>query len=117
MKLNGCKPNAIIYRNLAFGCMKAGLVKEALKTLHLRMEQTAINQQDKEINPMVGDHSTMVEIFAEKGDVENAEKLFQELKANNNKYTFVYNPLIKAYVKAKVYSPNLLRRIFLKVLG
>ena len=56
----------------------------------------------------------IAERFAEMGDVENAERLFQELKdANYTRYTFSYNTLIKAYVKAKVYSPNLLRRMIL----
>lgn len=57
---------------------------------------------------------SIIEIFAEKGDVRNAENLFEELKkANYTKYTFVYNTLIKAYVKAKINDPNLLRRMIL----
>lgn len=57
---------------------------------------------------------SLTEMFAEKGDVEIVEKLFEELKkANYTKYTFVYNTLIKAYFKAKIYDPNLLRRMIL----
>ncbi|KAK4408826.1 Pentatricopeptide repeat-containing protein, mitochondrial [Sesamum angolense] len=42
-------------------------------------------------------------------------KVFEELKkANYTRYTFVYNTLIKSYVKAKVYEPNLLRRMILE---
>ncbi|KAI7980847.1 Pentatricopeptide repeat-containing protein [Camellia lanceoleosa] len=57
---------------------------------------------------------SIVETFAENGDIENAEKLFEELKKENySRYTFVYNTLIKAYVKAKIYDPNLLKRMIL----
>ncbi|GMH12285.1 hypothetical protein Nepgr_014126 [Nepenthes gracilis] len=113
MNSNGCKPNAITYRNLALCCLKAGLLKETLKTLHLGTEQTTTNRVKKS-TPWLETTLSMVEIFAEMGDVENAEKLFEDLKeANYTRYTFVYNTLIKAYVKAKVYSPNLLRRMIL----
>lgn len=113
MKINGCKPNAITYRHLAFGCLKAGLTKEALKTLEMGLKQ-ATSSLVKKSSPWLETTLSMVEIFAEDGDVENAEKLFEELKkANYTRYTFVYNSLIKAYVKAKMYSPNLLRRMIL----
>ncbi|KAK1398575.1 pentatricopeptide repeat-containing protein, mitochondrial [Heracleum sosnowskyi] len=109
----GCKPNAITFRHLAVGCLKAGLVKEALKTLELGMDFTTITTLRKSTPWLETTHS-LTEIFAEKGDVEIVEKLFEELKkANYTKYTFVYNTLIKAYVKAKIYDPNLLRRMIL----
>ena len=57
---------------------------------------------------------SIIEMFAEKGDVEKAEKLFEELKkAKYTRHTFVFNTLIKAYVKAKIYDPNLLKRMIL----
>lgn len=109
----GCKPNAITYRQLAIGCLKAGLVKEALKTLELGMDFTTTTGIRKS-TPWLETTYSMTEIFAEKGDVENVENLFEELKkANYTKYTFVYNTLIKAYIKAKIYDPNLLRRMIL----
>uniref|UniRef100_A0A7C9A131 Pentacotripeptide-repeat region of PRORP domain-containing protein n=1 Tax=Opuntia streptacantha TaxID=393608 RepID=A0A7C9A131_OPUST len=113
MKTNGCKPNAITYRHLALGCSKAGLTKEALKTLEMGLKQTTSGTVKKS-SPWLETTLSIVETFSENGDVENAEKLFEELKkANYTKYTFVYNSLIKAYVKAKIYSPNLLRRMIL----
>lgn len=113
MKANGCKANAITYRNLALGCLKAGLFEEALKTLELGKGSTTSTKIRKSI-PWLETAFSIVEIFSENGDVENAEKLFEELKAANyTRYTFVYNTLIKAYVKAKVYDPNLLRRMIL----
>lgn len=113
MERIGCKPNAITYRNLAFGFLKAGLIKEALGTLELGTEHTT-NTKIRQSTPWLETTHSMVEIFAEKGDVENAEKLFEELKkVNYTKYTFVCNTLIKAYVKAKIYDPNLLRRMIL----
>lgn len=113
MEMNGCKANAITYRNLALGCLKAGLLEEALKTLELGKGLTTSTRTRKSI-PWLETTLSIVEIFSENGDVENAEKLFEELKtANYTRYTFVYNTLIKAYVKAKVYDPNLLRRMIL----
>ncbi|KAA8543880.1 hypothetical protein F0562_021943 [Nyssa sinensis] len=113
MEKNGCRPNAITYRHLAHGCLKAGLINEALKTLELGMDLTTSTRVRKS-TPWLETTLSLVELFAEKGDVENAEKLFEELKrANYTRYTFVYNTLIKAYVKAKIYDPNLLKRMIL----
>ncbi|OWM70615.1 hypothetical protein CDL15_Pgr014288 [Punica granatum] len=110
---NGCKPNSITYRHLALGCLKAGLVDEALKTLD-RGSQLRTSTRIQRSTPWLETTFSMIEIFAEKGDVDNAEKLFKELAlAKYTRYTFVYNTLIKAYVKAKVYDPNLLRRMIL----
>ncbi|KAK9755218.1 hypothetical protein RND81_01G010500 [Saponaria officinalis] len=113
MMANGCKPNAITYRHLALGCLKAGLTKEALKTLEMGSKQITSSALKKS-TPWLETTLSIVDFFAENGDVENAEKLFVELKnANYTRYTFVYNSLIKAYVHAKIYSPNLLRRMIL----
>lgn len=113
MKEKGCKPNSITYRHLTLGCLKAGLTKEALKTIEMGSKQTT-SSRIKRSSPWLETTLSIVEIFAENGDVENAEKLFEELKeAKYARYTFVFNSLIKSYVKAKIYSPNLLRRMIL----
>ncbi|KAI4297455.1 hypothetical protein L6164_037346 [Bauhinia variegata] len=113
MTTNGFKPNAITYRQLALGCLKAGLTEQALKTLELGTRLT-ISKSVRNSTPWLETTLSIVEVFAEKGDVGNAERLFEELqKAKYCKYTFVYNTLIKAYVKAKIYDPNLLRRMIL----
>ncbi|PON33518.1 Tetratricopeptide-like helical domain containing protein [Parasponia andersonii] len=110
---HGCKPNAITYRHLALGCLKAGMVEEALKTLEMGMDLTT-NNVVRNSTPWLETTLSIVEIFAEKGDVVNAEKLFDELKkAKYSRHTFVYNTLIKAYVKAKIYDSNLLKRMIL----
>lgn len=110
---NECKPNAITFRHLALGCLKAGLVEEAIKTLDLGMDLTMCNVV-RNSTPWLETTLSIIEAFAEKGDVRNAEKLFEELaKAKYIRYTFVYNTLIKAYVKAKIYDPNLLKRMIL----
>ncbi|KAL2487787.1 Pentatricopeptide repeat-containing protein [Forsythia ovata] len=110
---SGCKPNAITFRHLALGCMKAGLINEAIKTLELGMDFSTGSSVGRS-TPWLETTLSIVEIFADKGDVENAENLFVELKkANYTRYTFVYNALIKAYVKAKIYEPNLLKRMIL----
>ncbi|KAK4370796.1 hypothetical protein RND71_010271 [Anisodus tanguticus] len=113
MEKHGCKPNAITFRHLALGCLKAGLIKEAIKTLQLGMDMEA-SIKVKRSTPWLETTLSIIEIFADNGNVENAEKLFEELKkANYTRYTFVYNTLIKAYVKGKVYDPNFLKRMIL----
>ncbi|PIN24375.1 hypothetical protein CDL12_02908 [Handroanthus impetiginosus] len=113
MEKSGCKPNAITFRHLALGCLKARLVNEAMKTLELGM-QFSTCMKIRRSTPWLETSLSILEIFAENGDVENVEKLFEELKqANYTRYTFVYNALIKGYVKAKIYEPNLLRRMIL----
>ncbi|GMP40116.1 hypothetical protein CsSME_00010684 [Camellia sinensis var. sinensis] len=88
-------------------------MKEALKTLDSGNDLSASTRIRKSTSWLEITLS-IVEIFAENGDIENAEKLFEELKkANYTRYTFVYNTLIKAYVKAKIYDPNLLKRMIL----
>lgn len=113
MKVSGCQPNGITYRHLVLGCLKAGLVEESLKTLELAMNlKTSLRV--KKSTPWLETTLSIVEMFAERGDVENAEKLFEELdKTKYSRHTFVYNTLIKAYVKAKVYDPSLLTRMIL----
>lgn len=57
----------------------------------------------------------LLENFAEIGDLENAKIVYAEL--NESKYcrnSFVYNTLLKAYVKAKVYEPNFVRTMILR---
>ncbi|RXH84567.1 hypothetical protein DVH24_032851 [Malus domestica] len=113
IKMVGCQPNAITFRHLALGCLKAGLVEEAVKTLELGMSSTMSNVV-RNSTPWLETTFSIIEGFAEKGDVGNAEKLFDELaKAKYARHTFVYNTLIKAYVKAKVYDSNLLKRMIL----
>lgn len=113
MKANGCKANAITYRQLALGCLKSGMEEQALKTLELG-KRLPINKRVRNSTPWLETTLSIVEIFAEKGDVENVEKLFEELhKSKYCRYTFVYNTLIKAYAKAKIYDPKLLRRMIL----
>ncbi|KAK7856802.1 pentatricopeptide repeat-containing protein [Quercus suber] len=113
MEMIECKPNAITFRHLALGCLKANLVEEALRTLELGMDLTA-SKRVRHSTPWLETTLSIVEMFAEKGDLVNVEKLFEELtKARYTKYTFVYNTLLKAYVKAKKYDPNFLRRMIL----
>ncbi|KAL5717732.1 hypothetical protein ACHQM5_010702 [Ranunculus cassubicifolius] len=113
MVANGCKPNAITYRHLALGCLKAGLVEESLKTLQVGMDKTITNTL-KRSTPWLETTLLIAELFAERGDVENTKKLFEEFKeARYTRYTFVYNTLIKAHVKAKIYDPDLLKRMIL----
>nr|XP_043634497.1 pentatricopeptide repeat-containing protein At1g07590, mitochondrial [Erigeron canadensis] len=113
MEKYGCKANSITFRHLAVGCLKSGLKMEALRTLELGMDLTT-SMSVKRSSPWLETTYSLVDLFAESGDVENVEKFFDELKkANYAKYTFVYNTLIKGYVKAKIYDPNILKRMIL----
>ncbi|KAL4558237.1 hypothetical protein LXL04_036435 [Taraxacum kok-saghyz] len=113
MEKHGSKANSITFRHLAVGCLKAGLKKEALKTLELGKDLIT-SSSVKRSTPWLETGFEMVELFAEIGDVENAEKVFDELtKGKYAKYTFVYNALIKCYVKGKIYDSNLLKRMIL----
>ncbi|OVA16375.1 Pentatricopeptide repeat [Macleaya cordata] len=78
MEGNGCTPNAITYRHLALGCLKAGLVEEALKTLDVGMDQIT-STIVRRSTPWLETTLLTVEIFADTGDLENAKKLFLEL--------------------------------------
>ncbi|CAA7026296.1 unnamed protein product [Microthlaspi erraticum] len=110
---DGFKPNSITYRHLALGCAKANLMKEALKNIEMGSNLTT-SRSVRSSTPWLETTLSIIECFAEKGDVENSEKLFEELKnAKYNRYAFVYNTLFKAYVKAKVYDPNLFKRMVL----
>nr|GLL30901.1 pentatricopeptide repeat-containing protein At1g07590, mitochondrial [Ipomoea trifida] len=114
MEACGLKANSITFRHLALGCLKAGgLVKEAMKTLDLGMDMTTSIKVKRSI-PWLETTLSIIEILADNGELKMVEKLFEELKkAKYTRYTFVYNALIKSYVKAKVYDPNLLKRMVL----
>ncbi|XP_040382689.1 pentatricopeptide repeat-containing protein At1g07590, mitochondrial [Oryza brachyantha] len=114
MRANGCQPNAITYRHLALGCLKAGIVKEALKTMEIAKKEV-VSRKVKNSTPWLETTHMLLENFAENGDLLNAKRVFSEL--NESKYcrnSFVYNSLLKAYVKAKVYEPDLLRAMILR---
>ena len=87
MEVNGCKPNAITYRQLALGCLKAGMMEQALKTLELGTRFT-LTKRVRSSTPWLETTLSIIDIFAEKGDVSNAQKLFEELhKARYCRYT------------------------------
>ncbi|KAJ6834687.1 pentatricopeptide repeat-containing protein, mitochondrial [Iris pallida] len=114
MEANGCKPNAITYRHLALGCLKAGLVSEALKTIDMGKDET-LSFQVRRSTPWVETTHMLLEGLANIGDLVNAKKLFQEFKETKYcRYTFVHNTLLRAHVKAKVYDPDFLRKMILK---
>ena len=88
-------------------------MKEAIKTLELGSDIVS-STKVRRSTPWLESTFSIIRIFADHGDVENVEKLFEELKqASYTRYTFFYNTLIKAYVKAKLYDPNLLKRMIL----
>jgi pentatricopeptide repeat protein len=114
MRGNGCQPSAITYRHLALGCLKLGLVTEALNTMDMGKKQV-VTKKVRSSTPWLETTHMLLENFAEIGDLENAKKVYEQL--NESKYcrnSFVCNSLPKAYVKAKVYEPDLLRPMILR---
>jgi pentatricopeptide repeat protein len=114
MRASGCPPNAITYRHLALGCLKAGLVKQALNTMDMGKKEV-VTTKVRSSTPWLETTHLLLENFAEIGDLENAKRVFAEL--NESKYcrnSFVYNTLLKAYVKAKVYEPDFVRTMILR---
>ncbi|KAG8046581.1 hypothetical protein GUJ93_ZPchr0008g14095 [Zizania palustris] len=114
MRANGCQPNAITYHHLALGCLKAGIVKEALKTMEMAKKEV-VTKKVRSSTPWLETSHMLLENFAETGDLLSAKRVFSEL--NESKYcrnSFVFNTLLKAYVKAKVYEPDLLRAMILR---
>ncbi|XP_073011727.1 pentatricopeptide repeat-containing protein At1g07590, mitochondrial isoform X2 [Typha latifolia] len=113
IKANGCKANAITYRHLTLGCLKAGLVEEALRTMNMAKYET-LTLQVRRSKPWLETTHMLLEAFANMGDLENSKKLFEELKESKYcRYAFVYNTLLKSYMKAKVYEPDLLSKMIL----
>ncbi|MQM14270.1 hypothetical protein Taro_047202 [Colocasia esculenta] len=113
MEATGCNPNAITYRHLTLCCLKAGCIKEALKTLEAGKDQAVSFQVRKSIPWLETTHS-ILDAFAEMGDLENAKKFFLELKESRySRYAFVHNTLLRAHIKAKVYDPYLLKKMIL----
>ncbi|RWW20875.1 hypothetical protein GW17_00014994 [Ensete ventricosum] len=113
MEANGCRPNAITYRHLALGCLKAGLLDEALKTMNLGKNEDLIFRVRRS-TPWLETTHMLLEVFADMGDLETAKSLFKEFKETKYcRYTFVYNTLLRAYVKARVYDSEILRQMIL----
>lgn len=111
MRDDGFKPNAITYRHLALGCLKAGLVEEALRTVEMG-EDEEVSARVRRSTPWLETSLMLVEAFGDNGDLMNAKKFFRVLKETKYcRYTFVYNSLLKAYVKARVYDPDFLGRM------
>ncbi|KAK8935572.1 Pentatricopeptide repeat-containing protein [Platanthera zijinensis] len=113
MRENGCKPNAITYRHLALGCLKANLVEEGLKTLELQ-EEEEVGCRVRRSTPWLETTLMLVEAFADKGDLINAKKMFRVFKETSyTRYSFVHNSLLRAHVKANVYDPEFLKKMIL----
>ncbi|XP_020579645.1 LOW QUALITY PROTEIN: pentatricopeptide repeat-containing protein At1g07590, mitochondrial-like [Phalaenopsis equestris] len=113
MRESGCEPNAITYRHLALGCLNAGLAEEALRTLELGRDEE-VSSRVRRSTPWLETNLMLVEAFADIGDIMNARKYFRVFKETKYcRYTFVYNSLLKAYVRAKVHEPEFLGNMIL----
>ncbi|XP_064939934.1 pentatricopeptide repeat-containing protein At1g07590, mitochondrial-like [Musa acuminata AAA Group] len=113
MEANGCRPNAITYRHLTLGCLKAGLWDEALKTMNLGKNED-LSFRVRRSTPWLETTHMLLEVFADMGDLEKAKSLFKEFKETKYcRYTFVHNTLVRAYVKARVYDSEILRKMIL----
>ncbi|KAJ4773019.1 hypothetical protein LUZ62_057276 [Rhynchospora pubera] len=113
MVANGCKPNAITYRHLTLGYLKAGLVKDGIETIKKENCEPLTNKV-RQSKPWLESTFMVVEMFSHLGALENAKLVFEELKKSKySRHAFVYNALLKGYVNARVYEPDLLERMIL----
>ncbi|CAA6657342.1 unnamed protein product [Spirodela intermedia] len=103
MVLTGCDPNAITFRHLALGCLKAGRRKEAMRALEMGADR-AVSFQVRRSTPWLETTNLILEELAEMGDLE---------KARVSRYAFVHNTFLRAHIKAKVYDPTLLKKMIL----
>eukprot|EP01018_Ginkgo_biloba_P003254 Gb_38114 [translate_table: standard] len=113
MQAASCKPNAITYHHLILVCLKADMVDEALQSIGMA-ENFMITNGVRRSTPWLETTLLIVDVFANKGDVKLAERFFKDIKKTKyGRYTFVYNTLLKAYVKANLCPHNFIRRMIL----
>ncbi|XP_078165936.1 pentatricopeptide repeat-containing protein At1g07590, mitochondrial-like [Carex rostrata] len=103
MVANGCKPNAITYRHLTLGYLKAGRVTDAINTLK-RGKYEQLTKKAMRSASWLESTLMVVEMFSQLGKLGKAEFVFKELKRSKySRHTFVFNALLKGYVTARVY--------------
>ncbi|XP_078148545.1 pentatricopeptide repeat-containing protein At1g07590, mitochondrial-like [Carex rostrata] len=103
MDSNNCKPNAITYRHLTLGYLKAGQVTDAIKTLK-DSKWTPLTKRNMQSTAWLESTLMVVEMFGHSGILDYAEFVFKELKRSKySRHTFVFNALLKGYVTARVY--------------
>ncbi|KAJ3688437.1 hypothetical protein LUZ61_017601 [Rhynchospora tenuis] len=113
MVANGCKPNAITYRQMSLGYLKAGLVKDAIETIKMEKCEPLTNKV-RQSKPWLESTLMVVEMLSHLGELENAKLVFEELKKSKySHHAFVYNALLKGYKNSRVYEPELLERMIL----
>lgn len=113
MQAKTCIPNAITYRHLILCCLKADLVNESFQTISIA-ENLQVTSQIQLSIPWLETTLLIVEMFTNKGNVEFAERFFKDItKSKYSRFTFVYNTLLKAYVKANLRPHDFIRRMIL----
>eukprot|EP00249_Psilotum_nudum_P010027 c22291_g1_i1 orf=228-2036(+) len=95
------QPNAITLNYLLLGYLKASQMEKALDTMKAA-RNVVTTKEITETKPWLRTTLAIIDLFADKGDVEHAEVFFQDLETENLcKYPKAYNILLKAYVKAR----------------
>ncbi|KAI4375533.1 hypothetical protein MLD38_013391 [Melastoma candidum] len=96
-KHGGLIPNAsTLFREVVASCFR--LHDETLKTLEMG-SRLLTSRRLSGSTPWLETTLSIMEMFTEGGDVDNAESLFDELsQVKHARYTFVVNALIRAYV-------------------
>ncbi|XP_078430123.1 tetratricopeptide repeat (TPR)-like superfamily protein [Wolffia australiana] len=113
MALTGCDPNAITFRHVALGCLRAGRRAEAMRALDMGVDRH-VGFRVRRSTPWLEATQLIVEELAEVGELERAKILFREFKeCRYSRHAFVHNALIKAHIKAKAYDSTLLRNMIL----
>ena len=113
MALTGHEPNAITFRHLALGCLKAGMRKEAMKALEMGAH-CHVSLRVRRSTPWLEMTHTIMEELGELGEVEKVNALFQEFKESRyTRHAFVHNTRMKAHIKAQVHDSTLLNKMIL----
>ncbi|MED6204003.1 hypothetical protein PIB30_005008 [Stylosanthes scabra] len=105
MSDSGCKVNILTYNTLVKLHVQAGEVEKAESLL-----QTAI--QKNRVKPMFDTFMAILEQYAKKGDIHNAEKTFHRMRQAGYISRFSqYQVLIQAYINAKQPAYGIVERM------
>ncbi|KAG0504131.1 hypothetical protein KC19_N017400 [Ceratodon purpureus] len=104
----GRKKNAITYHHLVTGYLKTDQLDKALAA----MKEAQGDPKQGRSKPWFETLVAVLDAFAERGNVVNAEKQFQDIKkAYPRPNIQVYNILLKAYINSRVPALGFLQRM------
>lgn len=108
MEKLGRKKNAITYHHLVTGYLKTDQLDKAVAA----MKEALVDPKQGRSKPWFETLVAVLDAFAERGNVVNAEQQFQEIKKAYPRLNIqVYNILLKAYINSRVPALGFLHRM------